>query len=1037
MAIKASNKITIIEQKKIKEIKEWYLATNQDTGVTRDTNGWTTEVQIITENNKYLWNYEEVIYTLGSSDVSDPVIIGTYSGTGASLQVKYISSATVPVITNNDVSTWSDEVPAPQDGERVYMTQKMSTDTNWSTPIQISATDGKNGEANVEINSDGYWVINGETTEIKAHGEDGKSPEVTIGENGNWYIDGVDSGTKAQGEAGKDGSDIEYVYYRSESEIDLSAPSYTDDILTSGWTKSPQGITETYKYEYVSIRQKPSDGVWGDFSDPVIWSKWGEKGQDGDGVEYKYYLSNSSTIPTYSSGDTKWTDDPTGVSKDNQYEYVVQIKTSNGTSTTSTPSLWAKYGVDGLSISAVNNYYQATLDTNPPSSWDTEVPLLSPENRYLWNYEEIVYTDGSKTTTDPAIIGVYVDAGTSTVDFQIYSVDGFEFSEDVSSIELKTAAFYGGNAIESGATYQWKYWNADSTLEDKYEDITDATSSSLTIVPTDSYAFVGLKCEMKYDGIVYSDFVTLTKKDVVYTSTIKFMGGSNIFNSSSPYLLAYVELYKGQKLEDTIRAEKFYNGDNIVESGVITSDFDNEDDKLDLMYFLATCDHTTTGGDHYIAVLGQFDSWIYDTEDTSLVVGSIWNVIDNSSNKYSYINNLYTDVTTNVIVVSKEDVSKTKEINIEVYEMHDINEDDMNKVQRTLLSTTNATVVDLNDPIISDTEPANVKYGQLWLDTSVNPYVLKIYTKIENTNYKTDKEKPVILMTGKNAATFLYGNEEDIIVFDDGALSLPSTSSTVSISYSTYQNADKLKGKFYQKSDSEELYYMSEESSNYTSTSEVNIPGYGMSTIYYVYSSKASKVSVDINKSGEWQYFSQQNGGTVYTSIPLNGYAEGDIWIISDDDVSSHSETYTELFDKFGSGTMLKSNVDSSSFDQSHWYDAQSETTSIINNVKQYFEFNADDGLKIGRKDESFYVNISAERMSFFDNTGDSPKEVVYISNSTANIDNVVIEGSAKFDCNTTFNGSVNINGNTSENESVGFMWKIESNGSLSLAISS
>ena len=42
MAIKTSNQITFTEQKKIIEIKEWYLATNQSENVTRDTKGWTT-----------------------------------------------------------------------------------------------------------------------------------------------------------------------------------------------------------------------------------------------------------------------------------------------------------------------------------------------------------------------------------------------------------------------------------------------------------------------------------------------------------------------------------------------------------------------------------------------------------------------------------------------------------------------------------------------------------------------------------------------------------------------------------------------------------------------------------------------------------------------------------------------------------------------------------------------------------------------------------------------------------------------------------
>lgn len=287
---------------------------------------------------------------------------------GATLQVKYKSSSTKPTISNNNVSGWDDTVPIPLAGQRVYMTQKLSTETNWSTPIQISAEDGTT--PTVSISTDGYWIINGEKTGTKAQGE---KPTITVGANGNWYVDGKDSGTKAQGEQGKDGADIEYVYYRSQTAVsNLARPSYTSGKLPDGWTTSPQGITETNKYEYVSVRTKTAgSSTWGEFSTPVIWSKWGEKGTDGDGIEYKYYLSNSADKPTYSASDNNWTDEPIGVSASNMYEYVVQI-THHGDGTTTLSddvALWAKWGADGKGISSITEYYYASDDsTVPPAS---------------------------------------------------------------------------------------------------------------------------------------------------------------------------------------------------------------------------------------------------------------------------------------------------------------------------------------------------------------------------------------------------------------------------------------------------------------------------------------------------------------------------------------------------------------------------------------------------------------------------------------------------------------------------------------------
>lgn len=340
----------------------WYIAYSK---------GDTESITITLTENDFIWDTEAIEFVSDGNDGID----GTDGKDGASLMVKYINSATKPTITNNNVTGWSDTIPTVEIGKHTYMTQKMSNAADWSEPVQISAEDGVT--PTIKINN-GYWEINGEITDVKAEGEDGKNgntPTITVGSNGNWYIDGADSGQKAQGEAGKDGSNIEYVYYRSENKQEnLQAPSYTGTTLTEGWTASPQGITEVYKYEYMSVRTKPAgtNTNWSSFSTPVIWSKWGEKGQDGDGVSYEYYLSNSATAPSYNASDSKWTDEPTGVSENNQYEYVVQIKivTNDDGTKTSTPSnvaLWAKWGENGREEIKRDRYYYITdTNTTPP-----------------------------------------------------------------------------------------------------------------------------------------------------------------------------------------------------------------------------------------------------------------------------------------------------------------------------------------------------------------------------------------------------------------------------------------------------------------------------------------------------------------------------------------------------------------------------------------------------------------------------------------------------------------------------------------------
>ena len=80
---------------------------------------------------------------------------------------------------------------------------------------------GANGQTpTITISEDGYWVINGQRTTEKARGNDGQSgapgrpgadgqtPTISINEAGYWVINGVASTTKARGENGVAGSKI-------------------------------------------------------------------------------------------------------------------------------------------------------------------------------------------------------------------------------------------------------------------------------------------------------------------------------------------------------------------------------------------------------------------------------------------------------------------------------------------------------------------------------------------------------------------------------------------------------------------------------------------------------------------------------------------------------------------------------------------------------------------------------------------------------------------------------------------------------------
>ena len=89
----------------------------------------------------------------------------------------------------------------------------INTDGYWVingkvTDVMAKGQDGTNGkDAVVTIDSNGYWVINGKVTEVKAKGEDGQDAQVSINSDGYWVINGTVTEIKAVGQDGQDGSD--------------------------------------------------------------------------------------------------------------------------------------------------------------------------------------------------------------------------------------------------------------------------------------------------------------------------------------------------------------------------------------------------------------------------------------------------------------------------------------------------------------------------------------------------------------------------------------------------------------------------------------------------------------------------------------------------------------------------------------------------------------------------------------------------------------------------------------------------------------
>lgn len=154
----------------------------------------------------------------------------------------------------------------------------------------------------------------------------------------------------------EDGIGYEEIYRLTSSSTTPSTPSSsnTNGAVPSGWYSTPQSVSRSYPYQWVSKRSKV-DGNWGVWSTPVEYNRFVE---DAKTYEYCYkatqYNSTPST-PTSSNVDgsvpSGWYSTQPSISAINAYVWVSQrVKTNGSWSAWSTPTLknrWAYDGKDG------------------------------------------------------------------------------------------------------------------------------------------------------------------------------------------------------------------------------------------------------------------------------------------------------------------------------------------------------------------------------------------------------------------------------------------------------------------------------------------------------------------------------------------------------------------------------------------------------------------------------------------------------------------------------------------------------------------
>lgn len=314
--------------KGLSSTEEYYLATSKNSGVTKDTTGWTTDptAAVITAVNKYLWNYEKITYTDGSIIETEPVIIGAYGDKGAdgtavvSITNYYLKSSKSSGITISG-NTWSTTIPTLDATDRYLWNYEVTTftkgDPTYVEPhiVAIYTEDGIGIESIVEM----YAA----TTEYKEPAMSAFNETAPILSSTNKYLWCYEKITYTNGNKKSTVPHVVGVYGDDGKGIANTSISYADSSDGKNWPTNEAEWESTIptvaegKYLWTRTVITYTDGTK---STSYSVSKVGADGATGKGVKSiveQYYLSTSkdtptggtwtTTCPDYKEGHYYWT----------------------------------------------------------------------------------------------------------------------------------------------------------------------------------------------------------------------------------------------------------------------------------------------------------------------------------------------------------------------------------------------------------------------------------------------------------------------------------------------------------------------------------------------------------------------------------------------------------------------------------------------------------------------------------------------------------------------------------------------------------
>lgn len=327
-----------------------------------------------------------------------------------------------------------------------------------------------------------------------------------------------------------------------------------------------------------------------------------------------------------------------------------------------------------------------------------------------------VYNTPSDTATESSIEWIKLEKGSKltaytpapedykSVNFQIYAPNGYLLTNDLQSLTLQTFAYDGSIEITSGATFQWSH-----LIDDVWTNISDATSTTLTVTKSDVLKAKSYRCVMTYKEKTYTSTITVQDKTDTYNS---IMCISSNTKGSECYWVLYTLVYS-----DTSEIDPLLGPISIsAPASPVNGDYWYAVDSVNAIVQLKKYNGTT---------------WANSTDKQSLTY--LWNIVNDGSVKTPI------GGASKVQVVSCHDFTATATLMCDIS-----NESD------GILTQSSLSITDASDPIVSQTEPASAVDGQIWIKPNTNgAYNMFVWSEAAQTWIASDMDTRNKVYTSK------------------------------------------------------------------------------------------------------------------------------------------------------------------------------------------------------------------------------------------------------------------------------------------------